>query len=149
MLRKHYKCLDGNSTALHKSQGYSSLGPHAACPRNCPGPQQASLLPILPGPATARLSADTGSSSVAIGKFSLTKHPLWPHAYPVPFLTAMVPKHSREDEIPVWGWGVTLSWKENQWNGRAPPVRLGILWGSPTPPTHVQNWSQRERIWRP
>lgn len=120
LLRKRYKCLNGNSIAIHKSQGYSSLGPHATCPRNCPGPQQASLLPILPGRATARLSADTGSSSVAAGK-----HPLWPHAFPVPFLTVTVPKHSREDEIPMWGWGVTLSWKEGRGNGRVPQVRLG------------------------
>lgn len=74
-----------------------------------------------PGPSNSEAeSRHRQFHNVTAGKFNLTKHPLWRHAFPAPFLTAMVPKHSREDEIPMWGWGVMLSWKEGRWNGRVP-----------------------------
>lgn len=55
-----------------------------------------------PGPSNREAeSRHRQFCSVAARKFNLTMYPLWPHAFPVPFLTAMIAKLSREDEIPT------------------------------------------------
>ena len=109
-VRKHWKHPDGDSLVLHQAKKTLQLETSCHMSTELVWATAGLLPPSSPGSSNSETESRLRQfHSVAAGKLNLKMYPQWPYAFPVSFLIVMVTKHSREDRVPVWGWGVMLS----------------------------------------